>query len=202
MTLFFIGPGMIDTLCGHAERTLNIWIVAVISTFLTGGAVCAIDQVTGREAFSNIIISFVIGIGFWNIMYSNAKQNRNYYTVTVISQNNSIEVKGLYDSGNVLCAGRNREPVHIASDKVFSILTEKKDSIMVPYKSLGNEDGIIEVYRFDCMQIKCGYSRIELHDVLIGKASASLLKNVAYDIILNEAVFSDTKGMEDISGKG
>ena len=137
-----------------------------------------------------------------NIMYSNAKQNRNYYTVTVISQNNSIEVKGLYDSGNVLCAGRNREPVHIASDKVFSILTEKKDSIMVPYKSLGNEDGIIEVYRFDCMQIKCGYSRIELHDVLIGKASASLLKNVAYDIILNEAVFSDTKGMEDISGKG
>ena len=77
--------------------------------------------------------------------------------------------------------------MHIASDKVFSILTEKKDSIMVPYKSLGNEDGIIEVYRFDCMQIKCGYSRIELHDVLIGKASASLLKNVAYDIILNEA---------------
>lgn len=52
VTLFFIGPGMIYTLCGHAERTLNIWIVAVISTFLTGGAVCAIDQVTGREAFS------------------------------------------------------------------------------------------------------------------------------------------------------
>ena len=65
-----------------------------------------------------------------------------------------------------------------------------------------HEDGIIEVYRFDCMQIKCGYSRIEFHDVLIGKASASLLKNVAYDIILNEAVFSDTKGMEDFSGKG
>ena len=83
MTLFFIGPGMIYTLCGHAERTLNIWIVAVISTFLTGGAVCAIDQVTGREAFSNIIISFVIGIGFWNIMYSNAKQKYRFEVVPV-----------------------------------------------------------------------------------------------------------------------
>ena len=93
--------------------------------------------------------------------------------MTVISQNNSIEVKGLYDSGKcTFVQAETGEPVHIASDKVFSILTEKKDSIMVPYKSLGNEDGIIEVYRFDCMQIKCGYSRIEFHDVLIGKASS------------------------------
>ena len=193
---------MIYILCGHTKKIVNIWIVAVMSTFLTGGAVSAVDQITGRENFSNVIISIVIGIIFLNIMYSNAKQNRNYYTVTVMAQGKSIEVKGLYDSGNVLCAGRNREPVHIASERIFSILTGKNDSIMVPYKSLGNEDGIIEVYRFDCMQIKCGYKKIELQDVLIGKASASLLKNVAYDIILNEAVFTDTKGMENLSGKG
>ena len=54
---------------------------------------------------------------------------------------------------------------------------------------------------FDEMTVMKGNGKLILHNVLVGRASDSLFENNAYDMILNEAVFSNKTGMENTLGK-
>lgn len=53
---------------------------------------------------------------------------------------------------------------------------------------------------FDEMTVMKGNGKLILHNVLVGRASDSLFENNAYDMILNEAVFSNKTGMENTLG--
>lgn len=53
---------------------------------------------------------------------------------------------------------------------------------------------------FDEMTVMKGNGKLILHNVLVGRASDSLFEDNAYDMILNEAVFSNKTGMENTLG--
>ena len=84
---------------------------------------------------------------------------------------------------------------------MFDIVGEDDSFFDVPYKSLGNDGGSIKVCEFDEMTVMKGNGKLILHNVLVGRASDSLFEDNAYDMILNEAVFSNKTGMENTLGK-
>ena len=94
-----------------------------------------------------------------------------------------------------------RVAYHIGGSALFDIVGEDAVFFDVPYKSLGNDGGSIKVCEFDEMTVMKGNGKLILHNVLVGRASDSLFENNAYDMILNEAVFSNKTGMENTLGK-
>lgn len=107
----------------------------------------------------------------------------------------------MYDTGNLLKKQPQQIPVHIGGSALFDIVGEDASFFDVPYKSLGNDGGSIKVCEFDEMTVMKGNGKLILHNVLVGRASDSLFENNAYDMILNEAVFSNKTGMENTLGK-
>ena len=60
---------------------------------------------------------------------------------------------------------------------------------------------LYEILTDPAMTVMKGNGKLILHNVLVGRASDSLFEGNAYDMILNEAVFSNKTGMENTLGK-
>ena len=130
-----------------------------------------------------------------------SNESRRLYRVTLLKDGKRACATALYDTGNLLKKQPQQIPVHIGGSALFDIVGEDAGVFDVPYKSLGNDGGSIKVCEFDEMTVMKGNGKLILHNVLVGRASDSLFEDNAYDMILNEAVFSNKTGMENTLGK-
>lgn len=98
--------------------------------------------------------------------------------------------KGYYDSGNCLVDPYTGKGVHIISAKLSQKLElENENKVCIPYHSLGNTNGLIDVYYVENMKIKKDTQWIELGKVPLGVADNSLFHGKNYEMIINEEVW-------------
>ena len=96
-----------------------------------------------------------------------------------------------YDSGNCLRDPWKHRAVHIVSESLLQKLQLIDPVLLVPYQSLGNKDGVLEVYEAEWLIVLSKGKAKRLTNVLLGKAEESLLKSKQYQMILHESVFDD-----------
>ena len=99
-------------------------------------------------------------------------------------------VQGFYDSGNHLKDPYTGKSVHIISDKLakrLELAPEKK--VCIPYQSLGNSDGLIDVYYIDEIKIKKQEAVIVQKGVPLAVAEDSIFTGKGYEMIINEDVW-------------
>lgn len=123
---------------------------------------------------------------------TNTREN-DIYRVTLVFNNNSLSLKGLYDSGNSLAEPIGGQPVHIAEyDKIEPLIkgvsADKTKIRLVPYKALGTNMGILKAIEMDKMKIEIAGEIIEIENVLIGIYEGTLSGAGIYDIILNRSI--------------
>ncbi len=115
------------------------------------------------------------------------------YNVTLVFNDKSIKLKGLYDSGNSLTEPIGGQPVHIAEyDKIQPLIkgvsADNTKIRLVPYKALGTDMGILKAIEIDMVQIEVDGEIIKIDNVLIGIYEGTLSGAGMYDIILNRSI--------------
>ena len=186
---------------GRKIPFLRLFALCMFVTVLTGGIVTALDSFFSSDATVMVCFGFVISYIVLKCFCERSNESRRLYRVTFLKDGKRACATALYDTGNLLKKQPQQIPVHIGGSALFDIVGEDASFFDVPYKSLGNDGGSIKVCEFDEMTVMKGNGKLILHNVLVGRASDSLFEDNAYDMILNEAVFSNKTGMENTLGK-
>lgn len=128
-----------------------------------------------------------IGIG----MYQNYKSmQKGVFEVEIYHGKYHISTSGFYDSGNHMRDPYSGRGVHIVSEKIKDSLGLEEDKlVLIPYQSLGKENGILPVYYVDELIISKDTERNSWRHCPIGVTKENLFNGKEYEIILNEEVF-------------
>lgn len=111
--------------------------------------------------------------------------------VCILANGKEIWMEGFVDTGNVLTDPYNHMPVSVAEKAQFdALLREINDytSIkyhLVPYQSLGCENGLLEVITVDAMYIYQGKKKRKIAGALVGLSKTALSADGEYQMLLN-----------------
>ena len=142
------------------------------------------------------IVLFLIMPYFIEVIRGVRTKIDTIYQVKVIFDNRELVLKGLLDTGNDLREPISRKPVVIGEYEVLKQLLPKQlDEYttrlkVIPYRSLGEEDGTLYGVVFDEIQVtSCGETFVK-KDVIIGLYHGHLSSKKEYQLILHSDVLS------------
>lgn len=166
-----------------------------------------------RSIFLILMLAFAITIFICRVLKNYEQQivKRNHtYSVTLVHNGKSVDVKALYDTGNCLREPFTKKPVSICIEKVADILMEghsdtvrnlmyaddtdirlKEKIYVVPFVSVGNENGLITAVEISSMRIHMKGKTVEKEKPLIGFYSGRINSDLSYELILNSAVLNN-----------
>lgn len=112
------------------------------------------------------------------------------YQVEILHGGKKYAFAAYWDSGNLLVDPYIGEPVNIIGNKAAQRMFAGQDIPMrlIPYRSLGNENGLLTVCNVQAMWIYQGKKKKEIHPVVLGIAKEGLLEGKEYDVILQASL--------------
>ena len=129
----------------------------------------------------------VLGVRMWR---NYSQMQKGIFLVELSLQGKKIHINGFYDSGNRLKDPYTGRGVHIIPTNLWEKIQQTHiEPVYIPYKALGNENGILEVYYIDEMKIEGEKGRIIIQKCPLGVTKDNLFREKKYEIILNEEVF-------------
>ena len=207
MTYAIIGPVMLMVTTGKIKfkEFLKSIGVMYLVTFVLAGAMHAIYYYTLVGYFihsmpkiwmlsiggiiSNVLIRWIVA------MLIERKGKKQFYC-TVIIENNNKEVKlpGFFDTGNSLKDPIYKEVVHIVlKDCVTTLLDGQNSYHLIPYTSIGNENGLIPVVRMEKIKIINEKEIVTVEKPLFALYDGRFSKNTPYRVILNPNVVNNSR---------
>ena len=129
----------------------------------------------------------IVGTRIWR---NNRQMLKGIFQVKLLQKDRLIHTNGFYDSGNRLIDPYTGKGVHIISAKLWERMENTTvEPVYVPYQALGNEEGILEVYYIDEVNIEGEKGRKIIQKCPVGVTKDNLFEGKRYEIILNEEVF-------------
>lgn len=147
--------------------------------------------VTYNQLIYLILISVVVIIVIARV-YRTYKKNSDIYKVTVIVDNHKIMLHGIVDTGNQLTDKYTGKPVNVMDKSYFeNVLYQINDYgrlkyHFIPYRTIGNNEGIIEVITSDYMYISGKDETKAYKGALIGLSDRKVSQNGEYQALINE----------------
>lgn len=147
----------------------------------------------GGVGISAIFTVFLMGC-IIRAMIRGQKYNREetVYNVEIIEQGKQIELKALYDTGNALREPFSGKPVSIVereSLKNIELLKKPEKYKIIPFRSIGEEHGILKGMEVDEVIIEKEGTKIVLHQQVIAFYDGRLSQDGSFQMILNQGVF-------------
>jgi len=146
--------------------------------------------VTYNQLMYLILISVVVIIVIARV-YRTYKKNSDIYKVTVIVDNHRIMLHGIVDTGNQLTDKYTGKPVNVMDKSYFeNVLYQINDYgrlkyHFIPYRTIGNNEGIIEVITSDYMYISGKDETKAYKGALIGLSDRKVSQNGEYQALIN-----------------
>lgn len=146
--------------------------------------------VTYNQLIYLILISVVVIIVIARV-YRTYKKNSDIYKVTVIVDNHKIMLHGIVDTGNQLTDKYTGKPVNVMDKSYFeNVLYQINDYgrlkyHFIPYRTIGNNEGIIEVIISDYMYISGKDETKAYKGALIGLSDRKVSQNGEYQALIN-----------------
>lgn len=146
--------------------------------------------VTYNQLMYLILISVVVIIVIARV-YRTYKKNSDIYKVTVIVDNHKIMLHGIVDTGNQLTDKYTGKPVNVMDKSYFeNVLYQINDYgrlkyHFIPYRTIGNNEGIIEVITSDYMYISGKDETKAYKGALIGLSDRKVSQNGEYQALIN-----------------
>lgn len=120
-------------------------------------------------------------------------RRREYlYETVVIHSGRRIVLKALFDSGNSLCEPISGEQVHIVGKSTaerIGLPDNPKGVRVIPFHTIGNENGILMGYYADSLEIFRESGKISVEHPLIGVSEKNISADNEYEMILNSGIF-------------
>lgn len=190
----------------NRKKLIKSVLVLYIVTFCLSG-ICYVGwnhlgfgyaYVSGIIKKEQVILGIVILVVIMSIGKILVKVRRKYgsniYKVQLTIHGSRVQFNGLMDTGNVLTDPYTGKGVHIVKSAVMNrILTGNVDYAslhyrLIPYNSVGNENGLLPVIDVDCMEIFESGRRIFNESAAIGIYDGALSGTLSYDGLINAAV--------------
>ena len=152
----------------------------------------------GRNLLGGVGISAIFTVFFMGCVISGMIRGQKYnkaetvYNVEIIEQGKQIELKALYDTGNALREPFSGKPVSIVereSLKNIELLKKPEKYKIIPFRSIGEEHGILKGMEVDEVIIEKEGARIVLHQQVIAFYDGRLSQDGSFQMILNQGVF-------------
>ena len=150
--------------------------------------------VNARKFILVSVLAYILLSAIVRIIFSVRKDMELYYDVKITFRGKSVVVRGLYDTGNGLTEPVSGKMVHIAEYKILKPLLEgdekaKEKIYVIPFHSIGEEDGIMYGIRMDEMVVLVDDEPKFLYNPIIGIYTGNVSKRGNYSVILNRETF-------------
>lgn len=150
--------------------------------------------VNARKFILVSVLAYILLSAIVRIIFSVRKDMELYYDVKITFRGKSVVVRGLYDTGNGLTEPVSGKMVHIAEYKILKPLLEgdekaKENIYVIPFHSIGEEDGIMYGIRMDEMVVLVDDEPKFLYNPIIGIYTGNISKRGNYSVILNRKTF-------------
>lgn len=150
--------------------------------------------VNARKFILVSVLAYILLSAIVRIIFSVRKDMELYYDVKITFRGKSVVVRGLYDTGNGLTEPVSGKMVHIAEYKILKPLLEgdekaKENIYVIPFHSIGEEDGIMYGIRMDEMVVLVDDEPKFLYNPIIGIYIGNVSKRGNYSVILNRETF-------------
>lgn len=117
------------------------------------------------------------------------RMSKGVYPINIHCKHIIWNTRAYYDSGNCLKDPYTGKGVHIISEALVRRLhLGDEGKVCIPYKSMGNPNGLMDVYYVEGLEIYKDTEWMKLDKVPIGVAEPSLFAGKCYEVILNEEV--------------
>lgn len=164
----------------------------VFSKLLKGGEWITKNRVSGIVLVALVIV--VMSIILFFVIYQSRKNGQNtIYQVSIQEQGRRMDVKALYDTGNVLRDPISGKPVSIVeSDAWYKMMPEPRPEHykVIPFHSIGQEHGILKGMEIEEMIIWAGDQKIVLKQAIIALYEGSLSKDESFQMILHQGLLN------------
>lgn len=190
---FLLNPFML-LICFRAKEKrefLMEWAVSYLVFLLLGGIMqwLYVEVFKGKGFLLCVSVAGGICLILQCHLEHHAKIIEKIYPVKVFVEGNEMELKGYYDSGNLLTDPFLKEPVSIVSRKeIVSILSKDAKIRLIPFSSLGEENGLLPVCTVEKMIVYQNKSKIEIKPAVLGIGREELFTGREYQLILNEKI--------------
>lgn len=124
--------------------------------------------------------------------------NRLYYDVKITYRGKSVIARALFDTGNGLVEPITGKIVHLAEERLLRPLVEgdetaKENLCVIPFHSVGEENGILYGIKADEMVVLVEGEPEFIYNPIIGIYKGTLSARGRYSVILNREVFEERK---------
>ncbi len=171
------------------RRFLEDWGVTYLVVLLSGGIMQWIYQTILHGQYRVIAMGMTVFLGLFAAMVwrYQTEVGKQILQVQLFVGDEIREMKAYYDTGNLLTDPYVKKPVSIVSgDEIRHLLKERGvQGRLIPFSSLGKEQGLIEVYTCEKMLIYKGKRVITEMPAVVGLAGKSLFAHGEYQMILN-----------------
>jgi hypothetical protein len=145
-----------------------------------------------NERLSLIISAIlVIAVVIFTIINNNISKKRTVYKVILRNNDNTYEAKALYDTGNLLTEPITGKPVSIieSNPQVRIWIKETPEKYKaIPYKSVGNDQGILEGMEIEQLIIHYDNTKAVKDNPIIAIYDGKLSKDDNFNMILNHSL--------------
>lgn len=143
----------------------------------------------------SLLISFILIMAIANFINIHKLYEQKMYRVMLVINGESVVLRAFYDTGNVLRDPLVQRAVHIVEEKSIETILEKIDDLtqvkmhLIPFSSMGCENGLIQVITADLMYIYCQEEVKIIKSPLLGLTKQHLSQDGAYEMLINGSTF-------------
>lgn len=188
---FLVNPAMV-WICYRSRRWKEFfsqWFLTYLSVILLGGFLewGISSSGLGRNFWVCLAGAVLFIIAAEKILGIFHRQGHTVYDLLLVTAEGNIPVKGFFDTGNLLVDPTVGKPVHIIKREILKEQMEKGMLLprLIPFHSLGEEDGMLETVTIEGMYILKGECPLYLKRPVMGLAKEKLFQDDTYDVILN-----------------
>lgn len=191
--MFVICAGL-GTYHKHAFRRLAAGIIYLHGLEFAYGklAECA-GRLMGERVAGAAAAVTIAGIAAFLALCRSFSDRRPVYQVKLTENGEEIVVKALFDTGNLLSDPLSGKPVSVMEDTGEIRKWMKKypqKYRVIPYRSVGNEHGILEGIVVDELLIQRDEEQVIQRGTIVAVYEGKLSKNGDFRMILNHSLIS------------
>ncbi len=194
---FVLNTGMVAGCFGikSKKQFLENWLATYLAALLLGGGMEWLQEqrLFYRHQYMQMLAASVLLFSAAAYLMQFRSYGNYIFSCRLKKGLRSLELRAYWDSGNQLRDPYTGKAVSILSyQKAKDFWEAERDAVRyVPYRSLGEQNGLLWVTDVDFLEIRQGKQRIVIKNAAIGFAEEGLLEGKDYDMILHAALLDE-----------
>lgn len=188
---FLVNPLMV-WLCYRSRGKREFfcqWVITYLSVILLGGIMEWSVSNLGMGRYFPLCLAGALAFFqlAGKLLSYVRRQKDTVYELLLVTPEGNISVKGFFDTGNLLVDPIAGRPVHIIRKEILKEQIEKESLLvrLIPFHSLGRENGLLEAVTIEGMYILREEHPLYLEKPVLGLAEETLFQDDRCDVILN-----------------